>query len=298
MSASDRACHNAVTNNPVDSLALNRDVLRGNDGHFSHRIKSNGITDQKKSGRCWMFAGLNTLRPQVMRDHRMEEFQFSTAYLQFWDKMEKSNLFLESIIELRESDYLDRDWEMVNRFALEDGGWWNFLAGLVEKYGVVPLSAMPETHASTNTKSLNDVLGRLLRAHAVRIMKRHDSGADLKTLREAKNAALKDIYRFLVINLGEPPEEFEWRYQLRKEPHQSAEAATTDLRTVTEERSPLPSATPPGRFMRNTSEIPSPTLCAFTTIRTTSWTGTITLTGPATSSATSACTSSTWPWSR
>ena len=120
MSTNDRACHNAVTNNDVNSLALNRAVVRGDDGHFSHRIKSQGITNQKKSGRCWMFAGLNVLRPQVIRDHRMAEFEFSAAYLQFWDKLEKSNLFLESVIELRDADFLDRDWEMVNKFVVED----------------------------------------------------------------------------------------------------------------------------------------------------------------------------------
>ena len=83
MSAGDRACHNAVTNNDVNSIALNREVARGDDGHFSHRIKSQGITNQKKTGRCWMFAALNVLRPQVIRDHGMVEFEFSTAYFQF-----------------------------------------------------------------------------------------------------------------------------------------------------------------------------------------------------------------------
>jgi bleomycin hydrolase len=151
MSASDRACHNAVTNNDINALALNRGVVRGDDGHFSHRIKSKGITDQKKSGRCWMFAGLNVLRPQVIRDHGMAEFEFSTAYLQFWDKLEKANLFLESVIELRDADILDRDWEVVNKSAMEDGGWWNYVVGLIEKYGVVPASAMPETHTGSHT---------------------------------------------------------------------------------------------------------------------------------------------------
>ena len=125
MDRADRALHNAVTNNAIDSLALNRDAVRGEDGHFSHRIKREGVTDQKQSGRCWMFAGLNTLRPQVMREHKIESFEFSTAYLQFWDKMEKSNLYLESVIELRGADFMDRDWELVNKHSPEEGGWWN-----------------------------------------------------------------------------------------------------------------------------------------------------------------------------
>jgi len=190
MSREDRALHNAVTNNPIDSLALNRDAVRGEDGHFSHRIKQEGVTDQKQSGRCWMFAGLNTLRPQVMREHRMESFEFSTAYLQFWDKMEKSNLYLESVIELRDADFLDRDWELVNRHAIEEGGWWNFLVGLVEKYGVVPLSAMPETKSSSETRTLNEILGRLLRRSAARIMELYADGADMAAMRAAASSSV------------------------------------------------------------------------------------------------------------
>lgn len=218
MGPADLACHNAVSNNPAKPLALNRGVARGDDGHFSHRIHSKRITNQKKSGRCWMFAGLNVLRPQVIREHGMEDFEFSTAYLQFWDKLEKSNLYLESVIELRDADYLDRDWEMVNRVAMEDGGWWNYLVELVEKYGVMPLSAMPETHASSHTETLNEVLGRLLRARAVRILDRHADGADIDELRAEKKLVLAEVYRLLALHFGEPPADFEWRYPVEKKP--------------------------------------------------------------------------------
>lgn len=235
MSGNDRACHNAVTNNEVNSLALNRDVVRGDDGHFTHRIKSRGITNQKKSGRCWIFAALNVLRPQVMRDHGMAEFEFSTAYLQFFDKLEKANLFLESVIELRDVDYLDRDWEAVNRITLQDGGWWNFVAGLIDKYGVVPASAMPETHASTHTRTFNHIFGRLLRAQAARILAQYTAGADLETLRAAKHAALREVYRFLVINLGEPPAGFEWRYRIRRQHGTNNQEPAADMRTVAED---------------------------------------------------------------
>lgn len=248
MSREDRALHNAVTNNPIDSLALNRDAVRGEDGHFSHRIKREGVTDQKQSGRCWMFAGLNTLRPQVIREHRMESFEFSTAYLQFWDKMEKSNLYLESVIELRGADFMDRDWELVNRHAIEEGGWWNFLVGLVGKYGVVPLSAMPETKSSSDTKTLNEILGRLLRRSAARIMELHEDGADMTALREEKAATLKEAYRFLAINLGEPPAEFEWRYRIRKDAPKSAEAEVEEFRHVEDDGLSAPETHTPRSF--------------------------------------------------
>ena len=146
MDAGDRARHNAVTNTDINKLALNREIVAGEDGHFSHKIKTKGITNQKSSGRCWMFAGFNVMRPKVINELGLEEFEFSNAYLQFWDKMEKSNLYLEDIIELRDADRLDRDWLLVNEWLVGDGGWWNYVTGLVDKYGAVPTSVMPETH--------------------------------------------------------------------------------------------------------------------------------------------------------
>jgi bleomycin hydrolase len=264
MSASDRACHNAVTNNSLDALALNREALRCNDGHFSHRIQSNGITDQKQSGRCWIFAGLNTLLPRMMHQHRMEDFQFSTAYLQFWDKLEKSNLYLESIIELRDASYLDRDWEMVNKHSMEDGGWWNYLTGLIQKYGVVPLTAMPETRTSANTATFNIVLGRMLRVQAAKILKQHANGAGVDQLRTMKQESLKEIYRFLVINFGEPPERFEWRYQLRKEPTKASADATADMSHPHESSlTPIETHTPHSFFERYVANALEDQVCLY-----------------------------------
>ena len=247
MDEGDRARHNAVTNNSVKALALNREVVRGDDGYFSHRIKSKGITNQKKSGRCWMFAGLNVIRPQVIRDHNMEEFEFSTSYLQFWDKLEKSNLYFESIIELRDAGYLDRDWEVVHKWTLGDGGWWNYVDGLVEKYGVVPASVMPETQSSENTATFNHILDRLVWSRAARIFALHEQGAEPAALRAEKRKALKEVYRFLVINLGEPPTEFVWRYKLKKnkgEKPADSDKAKNKVTLAEESLSPPASYTP------------------------------------------------------
>ena len=216
MDDADRARFNAVSNTDINKLALNRDIVQGEDGYFSHKISSKGITNQKASGRCWMFAGFNIMRPKIIRDLAVEEFEFSTAYLQFWDKLEKSNLYLESIIELRDSDKLDREWELVNKWMVGDGGWWNYVTGLIQKYGVVPVSAMPETHSSENTRVMNVVLERILRARAIAILDEHEKGAKVTKLRKMKEAALEEVYRFLSINLGEPPTEFEWRYEAKK----------------------------------------------------------------------------------
>ncbi|BCX46306.1 aminopeptidase C [Haloferula helveola] len=232
MVEADRLRHNAVTNNAIDDLALNRQALSQVDDHFSHRIRSRGVTNQKKSGRCWMFAALNVIRPQVIRDHGMEEFEFSVAFLQFWDRMERANLFLESVIDLRDIDYLERDWELLNRWGMEDGGWWNYLAALVEKYGVVPSSVMPETHGSSNTATMNLVLQRLIRTYSAKLLNRHADGGTMAELRAIKSEALAEVYRFLVINLGEPPTEFEWRYRRTTKPDRSDPEA--EMRTVTD----------------------------------------------------------------
>ncbi|MEJ6559840.1 MAG: C1 family peptidase [Akkermansiaceae bacterium] len=226
MTDGDLARHNAVTNNAIQDLALNRQIVSGEDGFFSHKVKTKGITNQKSSGRCWMFAGFNVMRPKVIEERGLDGFEFSTSYLQFWDKMEKSNLYLEDIIELRDVDRLDRDWLLVNGYAVGDGGWWNYVTGLIGKYGVVPASAMPETHSSENTSTMNKVLGRLLYSRAAGLIKSSRDGASLEDLRALKEKNLKDVYRFLVINLGEPPSEFEWRYEAKPEKSDDDEEKT------------------------------------------------------------------------
>lgn len=216
MGPADRARSNALANTDLRQLALNRRVVRGEDGHFSHKIKTKGITDQKASGRCWMFAGFNVLRPEIIRERGLDDFAFSSAYLQFWDKLEKANLYFEQVIELRDADRLDREWQVINEWMVSDGGWWNYATSLMEKYGVVPATAMPETHASENTKSMNRVLERLLHSRAAELLAAHEDGTDVAGLRKLKKRALGDVYRFLVLNLGEPPTEFEWRYEFRE----------------------------------------------------------------------------------
>ena len=223
MDAGDRARHNAVTNAEINKLALNREIVAGEDGHFSHKIKTKGITNQKSSGRCWMFAGFNVMRPKVINELGLDGFEFSNAYLQFWDKMEKSNLYLEDIIELRDVDRLDREWLLVNEWLVGDGGWWNYVTGLISKYGAVPSSVMPETHSSENTSTMNKVLARLLHSQAAALIKAGEAGSGEEALRTMKKKSLKEIYRFLAINLGEPPTEFEWRYKVKSKDEKEGE---------------------------------------------------------------------------
>jgi len=202
---------NALAANPIDALVLNRSVVDANDKHFSHRIRFKGVTDQHQSGRCWLFAGLNTLRPSIIAKNGLDGFEFSESYLQFWDKLEKSNLYLEYMIELRDTDPLDRDWEAVHKWTLNDGGWWEFVVALVSKYGVVPKEAMPTTATSENTATLNKILESKLHVDAAKLHEMHRAGSDVNALRAYKQQAMAEVYRILALTLGEPPQEFTWR---------------------------------------------------------------------------------------
>jgi len=208
-----RAMLNAVTNNSLKDLALSRETLRQHNSLFSHKIDTKGITNQKSSGRCWIFAGLNVLRPAVIVEHKVEGFEFSQNYLAFWDKMEKANCYLETMVELADRDPLDREVQLLQEFALGDGGWWEYVVDLVDKYGVVPKEVMPETHGSENTASMNWVIRRKLKLDAMKLQELARAKKPLDQIRTAKKKSLAEIYRMLAMNLGEPPTKFQWRYE-------------------------------------------------------------------------------------
>jgi bleomycin hydrolase len=212
MDGRTRLIYNSVTNGDIKNLALNRDIVRRNNGHYSHKIKTEGITDQKSSGRCWLFASLNVLRPAVIERHNLDGFEFSQSYLAFWDKIEKANCFLEYAIELGDRDPLDREVSLLLRSPFPDGGWWSHTVHLIEKYGVVPKEIMPETNSSSNTRSMNRIIGRKLKLDAIKLGDMKRAGKSVEQMRAAKRKMLAEVYRMLAVNLGEPPREFVWRY--------------------------------------------------------------------------------------
>ena len=207
----DEVRFNALAANPINDLVLNRSVVDAHNTHFTYRIRFKGVTDQHHSGRCWLFAGLNTLRPAIIAKNNLDEFEFSETYLQFWDKLEKANLYLEYIIQLRNADPLGREWEAVQKETSDDGGWWQSVVALVSKYGVVPKEAMPATTASDNTDTLNTILARKLHVDGAKIRELARAGSDVNALRAYKKQSLVEIYRILAQTLGEPPKEFTWR---------------------------------------------------------------------------------------
>ncbi|MCD6556882.1 MAG: C1 family peptidase [Bacteroidales bacterium] len=205
-----KAVTNAVSNNTIGKLALNRQNIGKFDHEFKYKIKTNGITDQESSGRCWMFTSLNVMRPKAMQKFELPMFEYSENYLYFWDIFEKSNLFLENIIETRHQKIDDREVEWLFNNVVGDGGVWNSYTNLAEKYGLVPKEVMPETNSSENTRIMVRLIRRKLRGDALKL--RNMKGTD-DVLRQAKINMLKDIYKMLCINLGVPPAEFMWRYK-------------------------------------------------------------------------------------
>ncbi|UCB52494.1 MAG: aminopeptidase, partial [Candidatus Zixiibacteriota bacterium] len=182
MDTPTRALMNALTNNDIKKLALNREKYVDHDNLFNHKIKTKGITNQKSSGRCWLFAGLNIMRPRVIERYELKDFEFSQSYLFFWDKFEKANTFLELIIETRERDPLDRELTMILKSPFPDGGLWIYVVELIEKYGVVPKSVMPESEQTSNTKMMDRLISRKLRKDAVVLREMSRNGASVSEL--------------------------------------------------------------------------------------------------------------------
>lgn len=214
LSTSDKAIQNAITNTKsIKELVLNREK-QGKVDHFTkYRVKVKGITDQESSGRCWMFTSMNTLRPFVIKKLNLSDFDFSHNYNYFWDIFEKSNLFLNNIIATAHKGYDDREVVTYLRSPISDGGVWNSFYNVAKKYGVVPQSVMPETAISNNTGELNRLIKEKLRSEAYNIRKLAQTKTSKETINNAKINALKSIYRMLVLSLGEPPLQFEWRYK-------------------------------------------------------------------------------------
>ena len=212
-SPENTAMINAVSHNDIKKLSVSRE----NDGivnhYFSHRVDVKGITNQKKSGRCWLYTGLNTLRPMVQEKYALNEFEFSQTYNFFWDQLEKANLFLEIAIATAFDPLDDRKVEWLFKNPIGDGGQWTTFADIVTKYGVVPASAMPDTYQSEKTSTMSRLLRRKLREQGleIRAVTRSKMTDEAKLIR--KNEMLADIYRILVLSLGEPPQQFAWQYK-------------------------------------------------------------------------------------
>lgn len=208
--AADKALLNAITANDIRVLALNHENAADFDTYFSDKVLSRGITDQKSSGRCWLFTGLNVMRAKMIAQYDLPSLEFSQSYGFFWDQLEKSNLFLQGIIDTADRPMDDRMVEHLFKNPLSDGGQFTGVMDIVMKYGVVPKGVMLETFSSENTAQMANFIKLKLREFGLQLRDQAAKGAKAKQLEQSKTEMLGTIYRMLVLTLGEPVTEFQW----------------------------------------------------------------------------------------
>lgn len=208
-----RAIENAVTHNGLLKSLETRQSAVDNDYAFSIDLTKDEVANQKASGRCWMFAALNTFRHKLISEFKLENFELSQAHTFFWDKYEKSNWFLEQIIATASESTESRKVKFLLDTPQQDGGQWDMVVSLFEKYGVVPKSVYPESVASSNSRELNQYLNKLLRQDAQILRDLINSGADEAAVQAKKEELLQEIFNFLAMTLGLPPRQFDFAFR-------------------------------------------------------------------------------------
>ena len=207
-----RLARNAAVRGDVMDLAMDWEAFRRIDHTFSDIVTGQmKVTNQKSSGRCWGFAGLNLFRIYLGRKYNLKKFEFSQNYFIFCDKLEKSNYFLENIIKTADEPLDGRLVMHLLTDPIQDGGQWHMFVNLIEKYGVLPQTEMPESFQSSQSMRMNRMITRKLRGFAKDLRAAYEKGADTEKLRVMKEDMLRTIYQMLTICLGSPPEKFEWQ---------------------------------------------------------------------------------------
>ena len=206
----DKAIRNALGGTSINTLALNQENRADFDTEFSHKVLSKGITDQQSSGRCWLFTGLNVLRSQMIAKYGLDEMEFSQNYCFFYDQLEKANLFLQGIIDTSGKPMDDKMVEWLFKHPLSDGGQFTGVSDIIEKYGLVPKSAMVETFSSENTGKMSSLIGLKLKEFGLQLREAAATGAKPAELEKKKTKMLGMVYRMLVLTLGEPVSTFTW----------------------------------------------------------------------------------------
>lgn len=202
---------NAVTKNGIGKAAANPYASAKYPHAYSICVDAGDVTDQKRSGRCWMFASLNVFRLEVMKKLNIKNMELSQSYPLFYDKLEKSNYFLENILATLDEPLEGRVVAYLLQDPVGDGGQWDMFRSLIAKYGIVPKDIYPETAVSENTSELDQYLTTKLRGYACDLRTGHEEGKSLDELRAMKDEMMETVYRMLAICLGKPPVKFTWK---------------------------------------------------------------------------------------
>jgi len=222
------AMENAISHNGLLASLEKRSAAVENTPVFSLDLTKDKVSDQKASGRCWMFAALNTFRHKMIAGFQLEDFELSQAHTFFWDKYEKSNWFLEQVIATADQELTSRKVKFLLDTPQQDGGQWDMVVALFEKYGVVPKSVYPESISSSNSRELNQILNKLLRQDAQILRELVSEGANSAELQAKKEELLQEVFNFLAMNLGLPPRQFDFSYR-DKDNHFHSESGLTPL---------------------------------------------------------------------
>jgi len=222
------AMENAISHNGLLTSLEKRSAAVENTPVFSLDLTKDKVSDQKASGRCWMFAALNTFRHKMIAGFQLEDFELSQAHTFFWDKYEKSNWFLEQVIATADQELTSRKVKFLLDTPQQDGGQWDMVVSLFEKYGVVPKSVYPESISSSNSRELNQILNKLLRQDAQILRELVAEGANSAELQAKKEELLQEVFNFLAMNLGLPPRQFDFSYR-DKDNHFHSESGLTPL---------------------------------------------------------------------
>ena len=209
----DRALRNALAANSIDNLAVNEGNAGELDTYFSVETKTQSITDQKSSGRCWMFSGMNVLRANFAQRADSLTVRYSQDYLFFWDQLEKANLMLQGVIDTGKKPIDDLRVQFFFHHPLNDGGTFCGVADLAEKYGLVPFEVRPETFSANNTSRMSAIIKSKLREQGLELRRMVQDGKKAKDIKQRKTEMLSEIYHMLVITLGEPVKEFIYAFK-------------------------------------------------------------------------------------
>jgi len=214
----NKISRNALTRTQINNIAMDWDAFRMVDHTYSDVVNNEmkKVTNQKSSGRCWGFAGLNLMRISLAEKYNLGNFEFSQNYFMFFDKLEKSNYFLENILKTLDQSYDSRLMMHLLDSPVQDGGQWDMFVNLIEKYGAVPQSVMAESFQSSQSRMMNQFLTRKLREFAWTLRTMNTKGKKLSELRKEKEKMMSVIYSMLCVCLGNPPDKFDWQTRDKK----------------------------------------------------------------------------------
>ena len=213
MTPAENAIANAIAANSIDNLAQNRNNAAELDTYFSVETPKQTITDQKSSGRCWMFSGMNVLRANFAKRTDSLRVEFSQAYLFFYDQLEKANLFLQGVIDTGKKPIDDQRVQFFFKNPINDGGTFCGVADLAEKYGLVPKQVMPESYSSDNTSKMARLISSRLREDGLKLRKMVAEGKKAADIEKAKTEMLATVYRMLALTIGQPPTQFTYAHR-------------------------------------------------------------------------------------